>query len=146
LQQLKECGVIKYKYKQDEKLFYCLHPVLIYLFLSVVKPVIESQGIDDITITRTCGDMIDGVSKTDIHSSGRAIDIRTKDWFADLPEDVATAKKMRIQKKLNMLLSEKFGAISSSTHERVFAYYHIGTAEHLHIQIGSLKETYLLED
>ena len=136
--------MISFKYTKDSRLFLCLHPVLVYIFLTIVKPVLESEGIIEITITRTCDEMIDGISKTDIHSTGRALDIRTKNWFTDFSPENAEIKKKRIEKILNKELSERFGAVSRRTGKKVFAYYHIGTAEHLHLQIDDMPDDALV--
>jgi len=79
-----------------------------------------------LVITSIIRPMIPGVSKTDIHSKGRAFDVSVRGW---------TEKQcLDCQDYLNDNFSEKFGAISISDGKPRACVYHIGTGPHLHIQ------------
>lgn len=127
-----------FKYRKDYRLMCSLHPVLAGLFVGYMVPWLMSRGVDPV-VTRTVDKIIRGVSETNIHADCRAMDIRTRDW----PKGMAKACEIRF----NLLFAEKYGAVSSKNGERVFAVYHEGTAEHLHIQVlRGLPYDALLQD
>lgn len=132
-----------FKYEKDRELFFCLHPVLLSIYFGVVVPTFKEFGIKKITITRTCDEKIKGISMTDVHRSGRAIDIRTRDMFLEFSKENGEIKKKQLEKRLNDELAKEFGAVSMRTGKKVFALYHNGTEEHLHLQITDLPINYI---
>lgn len=77
-------------------------------------------------ITRCIDEMIPGVSKTNIHADGRAVDVSVKGWDADTIDDFIHDS--------NKEFSDKIGAISVSDGKPRFCVYHCGVGYHLHLQ------------
>lgn len=75
------------------------------------------------TITRLIDGMIEGVSKTDIHSTGRAFDMRSLPW----PE----IEKKNLIDYINKKYAEKWG----TGPQELCVILHTGTAEHFHFQV-----------
>lgn len=78
-------------------------------------------------ITRCIDEMIPGVSKTNIHADGRAVDVSVHGWSADDIDDFVCDS--------NNEFSEKIGAISISDGKPRFNVFHVGTGPHFHLQI-----------
>ena len=119
-----------FKYPKDINLLLGLEPILISLFFGVVIPLIKQEipGYE-VTVTRTVDEKIDGISVSNTHIEGRAIDIRCNDmnkWNAE-----------KIAEKLNFLLSNDFGAFSYSDGQPRFAVVEDidGENAHIHLQI-----------
>lgn len=79
-----------------------------------------------LVITSIIRPMIKGVSKTDIHSRGRAFDCSVQGWSV---QDCLDCEKW-----MNDNYGDKFGAISISDGKKRACVYHNGTGMHLHIQ------------
>lgn len=82
-------------------------------------------------ITRIIDERIPGVSKTDTHKDGRAIDISSKGWHADEIEDVVSYFAVKY---------EDWGAIPFPTHDTPYPdpnplVHHYGVGYHFHLQI-----------
>lgn len=72
--------------------------------------------------------MIPGVSKTDIHSKGRAFDVSVHGWTHQQCLDC--------EAYMNDHFSEKFGAIAISNGKKYACFYHdSGAGLHFHIQV-----------
>jgi hypothetical protein len=133
---------MRFKNEKDKELIFQVNPLLLSALFGVVIPTIQREVPGhDLTITRTIDEKIPGVSVSDTHKYGRAIDIRTK----DLPR---TAVKL-IEKELNLLLGEVMGAISLKDGQKRFCVLEDfnGENEHFHIQIRELspnKISYLI--
>lgn len=80
-----------------------------------------------LVITRAVDDMIPNISKTDIHKQKRAVDISVKGWTT---EDVD-----EFVHDFNHLFAEKIGAFSITDGKPRFAVAHVGTANHIHLQV-----------
>jgi hypothetical protein len=77
-------------------------------------------------ITRCIDDMIKGVSKTNIHADGRAIDVSIVGWTTDDIDDFVSDFNKRFS---------QIGAISLSDEKPRFCVYHnAGAGWHLHLQ------------
>ena len=79
-------------------------------------------------ITRCIDEMIPGVSKTNIHTDGRAVDVSVKDWAADEIDDFIH--------DANAQFAESIGAISITDGKPRFCVYHnAGAGWHMHLQV-----------
>jgi hypothetical protein len=126
---------MKFKHEKDKELILLLNPIMISLLYGVVIPIIKRDYPDyEITITRTVDEKIKGVSVSNSHAEGRAVDIRIFDMEGDQAKKITT--------DLNLNLSDQFGAISLSDGKRRFA---ILESSHLHLQIGNLPEDTILK-
>ena len=81
-------------------------------------------------ITRCIDEMIPGVSKTNIHADGRAVDVSVHGWSADDIDDFLH--------DMNEKYAESIGAISISDGKKRFLIMHPGTACHFHFQVRDL--------
>jgi hypothetical protein len=117
----------KFNVKDDKEMFDLLliHPVLLFLFSDVNLYCYEERL--PLVITRVVDERIPGVSVSDTHGEGRAIDISVNGW-----SDYDISKFV---KKFNKKYSKKYGAFSYSDGKPRFAVYHDGTAMHIHLQI-----------
>jgi hypothetical protein len=86
----------------------------------------ESKQIPFV-ITRAIDKMIPNVSKTNIHESGRAVDVSVKGWNADELDEFIH--------DMNVKFSESIGAFSITDGKPRFCVFHVGTAAHLHLQV-----------
>ena len=78
-------------------------------------------------ITRCIDGMIPNVSKTDIHSTGRACDVSIKGWTADNIDDFIH--------DINERFSNEIGAFSITDNVARFCIYHCGIGFHMHLQV-----------
>ena len=78
-------------------------------------------------ITRAIDEKIAGVSKTNIHADGRAVDVSVKGWTTEDIDDFIHDS--------NAEFSEKIGAISATDGIARFCVFHVGTAAHIHLQV-----------
>lgn len=79
-------------------------------------------------ITRAIDEMIPGVSKTNIHADGRAVDLSVKGWTADGIDDFIHDS--------NKEFADKIGAISTTDGVARFCVCHnAGAGWHMHLQV-----------
>lgn len=88
---------------------WCIQQNLPFVVTSIIRP------------------MIPGVSKTDIHSKGRAFDLSVKGWAAD--------QCLAFEQYMNDNFSSKFGAISLKDNKPRACVFHNGTGFHMHLQV-----------
>lgn len=123
--------MIDFKNKEDMKLFSMLHPALIMIFTDMYNYAYEKHRVR-LVVTQTIttkkqDDKLGRVSAS--HREHRAIDIRTRDIDVYLLHDIIDYINQKPE-------YEKYKYVSRSGHKRL-AYYHIGTAEHIHLAIHS---------
>ena len=123
---------MKFKSVRDKDMFFLLHPAIMAIFFDLNLYAHEKYGID-LVITQTVSTReIDESLKrmSNSHLERRAIDIRTKDIDAFIVNDL-------IEYINNKAEYKKYHYISGTGHKRL-AYYHIGSAEHLHLAINAI--------
>ena len=123
--------MINFKQDKDKELFFGLNPILIMILADLSWYAKYQHGIE-LTVTQTISTEAEDkkynrVSKA--HQQCRAIDIRTKDIDAFIVSDL-------IEYINNKKEYKKYHYHSNSGAKRL-AYYHVGTAEHLHLSIHS---------
>lgn len=121
----------QFKNKKDIKLFSAVHPILIMIIADLYVYAYEKHGIN-LTITQTVSNaFIDKKlkRKSPAHSEYRAVDIRTKNVSAYVIGDLLNYINEKEEYK-------KYHYVSLSGEKRL-AYFHFGTAEHLHIALHS---------
>lgn len=121
--------MINFKHKRDKKFFCSLHPILIMIFADLYTYAWEKHGIK-LTVTDTVSTKFRDKllkRKSPAHRQHRAIDVRTKDIDAYTLQDLIYYINNKPEYK-------KYHYRSYSGETRL-AYYHIGSAEHLHIAI-----------
>ena len=77
-------------------------------------------------ITRAIDEMIPGVSKTNIHADGRAVDVSVHGWSADDIDDFVCDSNKQFG---------SIGAISANDGVSRFCVFHVGTGPHFHLQV-----------
>jgi hypothetical protein len=80
-----------------------------------------------VIITSIIRPRIPGVSKSDTHAQGRAVDISVKGWSVD--------QCLEFQDYMNHNFGEQYGAISLTDGKPRACVYHGGTALHHHLQV-----------
>lgn len=123
--------MIPFKHKRDVKLFASLHPILIMIFADLWNYTYDKHGVM-LTVTQTVSDkFIDQrlKRKSPAHSENRAIDVRTKNLDAFVLQDIMNYINEKEEYK-------QYHYVSLSGQKRL-CYYHVGTAEHLHISLHS---------
>ena len=119
---------LSFTFRDDEDMIdlMLIHPILLWIFADINMWAYERAL--PVVITRVVDERIEGVSKTDIHKDGRAIDISLRGWQEpDIKEVVYI---------FNAKYSEMYGAFSLSDNQpRLIPDVDHGTAPHLHIQI-----------
>lgn len=85
----------------------------------------ESNNIP-VLFTSIIRPMIKGVSKTDIHSKGRAFDVSAKGWTKELRDEF----EKQMEEKFKAI-----AAVSAETGQPNAIYWHEGTALHGHCQV-----------
>ena len=120
---------MKFKHDKDMTLFTSLHPALILVVADLVWYA-QSMHYVQLTITQTISTVeedrkLGRVSSA--HRSGIACDIRTKDLDPFIVQDLIQYINTKEEYKHLHYLSNK-GV-------KRLAYYHIGSAEHLHIAL-----------
>lgn len=79
-------------------------------------------------ITRSLSENIEGISKSDTHPEGRAIDVSVKGWPSDKIAEFENHWN-------NHGFCKSYGAISSSDGIQRLVKYHNGVGFHFHIQV-----------
>lgn len=126
---------LRFKNKRDEKMFAGLHPILLGIYIDLflyVKNKYDVELVVTDTISTPLSDRLLG-RKSKQHQRGLAIDIRTRDLDAFIIEDILKYLNYHPEHKKHKYLSR-------SGKERL-AYYHVGTAEHLHVAIHARYAT-----
>jgi hypothetical protein len=112
--------------KEAADTFLKLEPTLIRVISSMLSWCKDKKL--PFVITSCIRGMIPNVSKTNIHSDGRAIDISIKGWRADQITEFVTEFNARFAKEL--------GAISIDDNiSRVVIFHNAGAGDHLHAQL-----------
>jgi hypothetical protein len=122
---------MEFKHKKDIKLFCSLHPILIMIYSDLFWYTKEKHNVD-LVITETVSSFLqDKILKrrSKSHRQCRAIDIRTKNLDVFVLEDILNYINTKEEYK-------KYHYLSSSGKKRL-GYYHIGSAEHIHLSIHS---------
>ena len=121
---LTSCDVKKFSrdFNADELLY--LHPNLLICFAHLSKFCLDNYI--PLHLTSGIRPIIDGISKSSTHQSGRAADIRIMYWDKKQLQDV-----LRFISGFDH--TEKIGAISSRDGIRRLAYVH---KNHLHLQVS----------
>ncbi|MFT5519633.1 MAG: hypothetical protein ACI9IA_000216 [Enterobacterales bacterium] len=123
--------MISFKTKRDREMFGLLHPILIMIFADVYSYAKERHNIELVVTQTVSNKFIDQKlkRKSPAHSQHRAIDIRTKDLDAFVIKDILLYVNNHIE-------FSKYRYMSQSGKQRL-AYYHVGSAEHIHLAIHS---------
>jgi hypothetical protein len=123
--------MIQFKNNKDRELLTYLNPIVIMIFADLCVYAKARHNID-LTVTQTVSTpeidkKLGRVSPS--HSQGRAIDIRTRDIDAFIVQDLV--------KYINSKPEYKQYHYSSNSGVNRLAYFHIGSAEHIHLAIHS---------
>lgn len=123
---------MQFKKEEDKELFYLLHPALILIFADMYNYAHEKHGVSlFITQTVSTREVDESLKRvSDSHLERRAIDIRTKNLDAFIVNDI-------IEYINNKSEYKKYHYLSNMQKRRL-AYFHIGTAEHIHLAINSI--------
>jgi len=126
---------MKFKNERDKELFYLLHPALIMIYTDLNWYAKSNYNIDlTITQTVTTKELDRKYNRvSDSHRTARAIDIRTKNIDLIILQDL-------IYYINNKWGYKKFHYMAKSGAKRL-AYYHEGTAEHIHLAIHKKYQT-----
>ena len=121
--------MIKFKNEKDSMLFSLLHPALIMIYCDLFLYAKEKHNVElVITETITTKEQDKALNRTsDAHQKGIAVDIRTKGIDAFIVADI-------IEYINGRWVYKKYHYVSGSGVNRL-AYYHIGSEEHIHLQI-----------
>jgi len=118
------------KYDKDMLGLTLIHPVLLFVFADLNLYCMERSL--PLVITRIIDERIDGVSVSDTHEEGRAIDVSLIGWTTDDIDEVIY--------RFNAKYAEAYGAYSySDSKPRLIVDPRHGTAPHLHIQIRKFR-------
>lgn len=123
--------MIEFKYKRDQKLLATVHPILLMIFADMWTYAYETHKVRLVvtqTVTTESEDKVMGRTSP-AHREKRAIDIRTRDIDSKIVEDIINY--------INNKWSYKQYHYSSKSGVKRLAYWHIGTAEHLHLAINA---------
>jgi len=123
--------MIKFKHKEDEMLFAKLHPILIMIFADMYNYAYEKHNIL-LTVTQTISTKEQDLKlgrKSSSHREKRAIDIRTRDLDGKIIDDLISY--------VNNKWAYKNYHYSSTSGQKRLAYWHVGTAGHIHLAIHS---------
>jgi len=123
---------IRFNFKHDKDMIglALIHPILLFVFADLNLYCME-RGLP-LVVTRMIDEKIDGVSVSDTHEEGRAIDVSIKGWSTDEIDEVI----YRFNNKYN----EAYGAYSYSDGKpRLIVDPRHGTAPHLHLQIRRFR-------
>jgi hypothetical protein len=123
--------MIEFKNEKDKMLFSLLHPAIIMIYSDLYLYAKEKHNVN-LVVTQTISDKeqdqaLNRVS--DSHRTGRAIDIRTKDLDITIINDLVEYINTR-------WVYKKYHYTARSGVKRL-AYYHVGSAEHIHLAIGA---------
>lgn len=121
--------MLKFKSKKDREMFTMLHPVLIMIYADLFWYAKSKHGIElvvtDTISTEYRDKKLGRVSSS--HRDKRALDIRTKDLSAFVVNDLLDYINNKPE-------YDQYKYVSNSGQRRL-AYYHVGSAEHLHLAI-----------
>jgi len=123
---------IRFNFKHDKDMIglALIHPVLLFVFADLNLYCMERSL--PLVITRIIDEKIDGVSVSDTHEEGRALDISIRGWATDEVDEVVY--------RFNKKYSEAYGAYSYSDGKaRLIVDPRHGTFPHLHLQIRRFK-------
>ena len=118
----------KYDYLKGDMLL--IKGVLLSILLEMATDFAAPRGLN-FRVTRAIDGMVPGVSKTNIHADGRAVDISTRGW----PE----YQILLFEKQFNDKYGEAVGTGPQGKRKRVVVYENgvdAGRGAHLHIQIN----------
>jgi hypothetical protein len=118
-----------FKNEKDRMLFTELHIILIMIYADLASYAKDTYGVD-LVITQTVTTKEEDVKLgrvSDAHREKRAIDVRTKDLDIKIVNDLVNYIN-------NKWAYKKYHYQSRSGMTRL-AYYHTGTAEHIHLAI-----------
>lgn len=123
--------MIKFKRRRDTTLFSALHPILIMIFVDLYTYTKDRHNVELVVTQTVSNKFIDQKlkRKSPSHSEHRAIDIRTKDLDVYVLQDILEYINTRPQ-------YQQYKYLSLSGEKRL-AYFHIGSAEHIHLCIHS---------
>ena len=116
-----------FSFKEEEKMLELaiIHPILLFVFSDFNFYCYERNL--PVVVTSAVRHNIDGVSVSNTHLEGRALDISVKGWSHG---DINEAKDHFNEKY------KQFAAISASDYKpRLLVYHDVGLGEHLHMQI-----------
>ena len=116
-----------FRFKQENEMLELalIHPILLFVFSDFNFYCYERNL--PVVVTRAVDHNIDGISVSNTHPEGRALDISVKGW---LYSDILDAVKYFNRKY------ETFAAISASDGKsRLLVYHDVGLGAHLHMQI-----------
>ena len=120
----------KFKYDKDMAGMTLIHPILLMVFADFNLWAYERDL--PVKVTRIIDERIEGISVSDTHSEGRAIDVSVVGWSTDEIDDAIFY--------FNKLYADLYGAYSySDGHPRIVVPPNHGTAPHLHFQIRRFK-------
>ena len=126
---------MKFKHKKDYKLFFSIHPILIMILGDMASYCLERNLPFVITSTRSTLKEDNKIKRrSSTHRTGRAADISVNGWDAFQIQDFAIYFNEKY---------EEYAALSSKTNEPQLVVFHVGTAPHIHVQVG-WKYTYNL--
>ena len=123
--------MIKFKHEEDKEMFTLLHPLLVMIFADMAYYAQSRHNID-LVVTDTISTLEEDKALNRVSSSHRrkiALDIRTANIDAFIVSDIIEY----INKKSEY---NKYKYVSLSGVRRL-AYYHVGSAEHIHLAIHS---------
>lgn len=131
IDKLKAHSLIGFKSENDRTLFSCLHPILIMIFCDLARYAQEKHGFKIIVTQTVTTKEIDFKynRQSDSHRTCRALDIRTKDMPPQVRNDVLNYINNKEEWKEYHYERRSGG--------KILAYYHVGTAEHIHLAIHS---------
>jgi len=123
--------MIKFKESKDVALFTYLHPALIMIFADLYNYTYETHGVK-LIVTQTVSTLREDRllhRKSSAHLEKRAIDIRTRGLEKEVIKDIVSYVN-------NKKSYSKYRYLSQSGKSRL-AYWHVGSAEHIHLAIHS---------
>jgi len=120
-----------FRFKEEDEILQLaiIHPILLFIFSDFNFYCYERNL--PVVITRAVEHNIEGVSVSDTHPQGRAIDLSVKGWSYD---DIQTAIKYFNEK------FEQYAAISARDGKpRLMIYHDVGLGTHIHLQIRPFR-------
>ncbi len=122
---------MRFKNKKDTELFSSLHPILIMIYADLNWYAKEKHGVS-LVVTQTVSTLKEDMKykrKSSSHRENRALDIRTLGLDVFVLKDIINYINEKEEYK-------KFHYLRRSG-SRILAYFHMGTAEHIHLAIHS---------
>ena len=98
--------------------------------LKIIPYMIEWCSLRSVpfVITRGLSENIEGVSKSNSHPEGRAVDVSVKGWDSDKIDEF-------VKHWNNHGFCKNYGAISASDGVKRLVVFHTGTGPHFHISV-----------